>query len=104
VRRFYERVFDDPHLAPFFRGHGADSRERLVRQTAEYFAVRTGGPERYTGRDMARAHRGLALGEAEWRATGRQLAAALMEANVAEAERAELLGLIEREKNLILER
>ncbi len=63
-----------------------------------------GGPERYTGRDMARAHRGLGLGEAEWRATGRHLAAAATEANVAAAERAELLALIEREKNLILER
>lgn len=104
VAAFYRRAFADPSLAVFFRGHSVDSRARIVRQTVEYFCAIAGGPERYTGRDMKTAHAGLGAGETEWRNTGAHLKAALAEAGAERREADELLALVARDKDRILER
>lgn len=58
VDAFYERVFADPELAPFFRS--AD-RARLVRMQQLFFTVALGGPDEYTGRPVATAHEGRGI-------------------------------------------
>ena len=56
VDDFYERVLADPLLAGYFAG--IDMKRLRAHQT-DMLITATGGPTRYTGRDMAAAHLGL---------------------------------------------
>ena len=54
----------------------------------------TGGPETYTGRDMATSHKHMAITEAEWNAMAGDLQKTLKDFDVPAPEQAELLTLL----------
>jgi hemoglobin len=58
VDDFYERVTADPALKSYFEGI---DMARLRSHQAQLLIQVTGGPERYEGRDLATAHRGLGI-------------------------------------------
>lgn len=58
VDAFYQRVFADPLLAPFFEGIEAD---RLRRMQREFFAAALGGPIGYSGRPLRAIHAPLGI-------------------------------------------
>ena len=61
VNAFYERVVADPDLAPYFEGVDMIS---LRRHQTDMLVTATGGPQQYTGQDMAEAHSGLDITDA----------------------------------------
>ena len=61
VDDFYARVLADPQLAPFFTGTDLG---RLKAHQRSFIAAALGGPEIFSGRDMASAHAGLAVTDA----------------------------------------
>ena len=63
VDDFYTRLLADPRLAPFFTG--IELRHLKAHQRA-FIAAAVGGPEIYRGRDMAAAHAGLAITDADF--------------------------------------
>ena len=63
VDDFYVRVLADPALAPVFAG--ADMNRLKAHQRA-FIAAAIGGPQLYTGRDMATAHAGLGITDAQF--------------------------------------
>jgi hemoglobin len=71
VDDFYARVLADPSLAPFFSGTDLD---RLKAHQRSFIAAAIGGPEIFTGRDMATAHAGLAISDADFDAVVAHLA------------------------------
>jgi hemoglobin len=63
VDDFYARVLADPQLAPFF----ADvNLQHLKAHQRAFIAAAIGGSEIYEGRDMAAAHAGLAITDADF--------------------------------------
>lgn len=60
VDEFYRRVTADPDLAGYFVNTDMTT---LRRHQADMLVTATGGPQRYTGRDMATAHAGLGITE-----------------------------------------
>ena len=56
VDEFYDRVHADPLLAPYFAGVDMPT---LRRHQVDMLSAATGGPQKYSGRDMAKAHAGL---------------------------------------------
>jgi hemoglobin len=58
VDKFYDRVLDDPELAPFFSK--TNVRKLRVMQR-EFFSVALGGPVTYFGKPLAYAHRGRGI-------------------------------------------
>ena len=56
VDEFYDRVHADPSLAPYFAGVYMPT---LRRHQVDMLSAATGGPQKYSGRDMAKAHAGL---------------------------------------------
>lgn len=58
VDRFYERVTGDPSLAPYFTGI---DMPRLKSHQRSFIGAALGGPETYSGHDMAAAHAGLGI-------------------------------------------
>lgn len=63
VDRFYERVTSDPSLARYFEG--VDMAGLKGHQRA-FIGAALGGPETYSGRDMAAAHAGLDITAADF--------------------------------------
>lgn len=63
VEDFYTRLLADPQLAPFFEDvdlAGLKSHQR------SFIAAALGGAEIYAGRDMAAAHAGLDISDADF--------------------------------------
>ncbi len=63
VDDFYARVLADPRLAPFFSG---TDMNRLKAHQRSFIAAAIGGPEVFSGRDMASAHAGLGIADADF--------------------------------------
>jgi len=74
VEGFYERLLADPVLSGFFPG-GVAPRHRAYLITILGEAL--GGPERYRGPDLAKAHGGLGITDADFDRTAGHLAATL---------------------------
>jgi hemoglobin len=76
VDRFYRRVLDDSDLAPVFDGTDLD---RLKAHQAALLVKVLGGPDRYSGRSLAAAHRGLGITDDQYERVGGHLTAVLEE-------------------------
>jgi hemoglobin len=74
VDDFYARVLADQRLAPFF---ARTDLERLKAHQRAFIAAAIGGPEIFAGRDMAVAHAGLGIGDADFDAVVTHLAGTL---------------------------
>jgi hemoglobin len=74
VDDFYARVLADPQLAPFFTGTDLN---RLKAHQRAFIAAAIGGPEIFQGRDMASAHGGLGISDADFNAVVEHLVGTL---------------------------
>ena len=63
VDDFYARVLADRRLAAFFTGTDV---QRLKAHQRAFIAAAIGGPDVFTGRDMASAHAGLVIGDGDF--------------------------------------
>lgn len=62
VGDFYQRVFADPDLRPFFDNAHPD---RLERMQFEFFSAALGGPIEFSGTSLRDAHAGRNIGTAQ---------------------------------------
>ena len=67
---------------------------RLKAMLVDQICSATGGPCQYSGRDMKTAHKHMGVTDGEFSALVEDLVAALDKANVPQAEKTELLGLL----------
>ena len=58
IDRFYAKVLADPELSPVFAGAAMDHVRRMQR---EFVATALGGPTRYGGQSLRRAHDGKGI-------------------------------------------
>lgn len=68
--------------------------DRVEQLVVEFLSSVTGGPIKYTGRDMKNAHQGMKITQAEFDAAAGHLVTALKKYNVPQAEIDELVGLV----------
>lgn len=81
VELFYVRVLADPLLAPFFRGV---EMARLKAHQFAFLSQALGGPQRYSGASMSRAHSRLSIEARHFDAVAAHLAETLRELGVSE--------------------
>jgi hemoglobin len=79
VDHFYDRVFADAELAPFF---AATDRSTQREHQYEFLAAALGGPHAYRGRSLRAAHRGRGITAAHFARVAGHLQAALLAAGV----------------------
>jgi len=91
VKDLLSGVASDPRLAPRFSKMDAAKCERLL---TDFLCEGTGGPCKYTGRDMKTAHKGAKVTEIEWQAFAENLGKTFDRFNVPAQERQELLQMI----------
>ncbi|MFO0847885.1 MAG: group 1 truncated hemoglobin [Gemmataceae bacterium] len=68
--------------------------ERVTQLVVEQVSSVTGGPLKYTGRDMKNSHAGMKITEDEFNAAAGHLVAALKKFNVPQADIDELVGIV----------
>lgn len=104
VKRFVQKGASNPKVNFTREGHPnrwtpTEKNVRLLEQRlVEFISEASGGPLKYTGRDMATVHRDMRITSAEFDALANDLAATLDEFKVPEKEKNELLTAVARTK------
>ena len=100
VKDFRDRCGGDPRInAKFARTDMARLTSMLIDQVSEA----SGGPAKYTGRDMKTAHTDMSVTTGEFNALVEDLVATLNKFGVGKAEQDELLGILGPLKSDIVE-
>lgn len=94
-----ERI-DERHRKHFKEGDVALLKQKLIDQVGEA----TGGPHKYTGKDMKSAHLGLGLTNMDFDALLDDLTRALNQNSVAPANRDELLRMLQTMRKDVVEK
>ncbi|MDQ0315884.1 group I truncated hemoglobin [Amorphus orientalis] len=95
---------DNPLIAHRFQPY-ADRPERveeIKQHTCDFFAAGSGGPDTYTGRSMAEAHRGMAIEAAEYDAAADDILGTMKTLNHDAEIRAEVGRILESLKTEII--
>lgn len=101
VDQFVANVAADERINKFFAATDlGELKKHLVNQIGQA----SGGPQKYTGRDMKTAHAGMGVGEADFNALVEDLVKALDQFRVPEKEKGELLALLDPMKGDIVEK
>ncbi len=82
----------------------AKGLEHLEKTLVELISVTTGGPLKYTGKDMKSVHKGMAITDAEFDALGGVLVTVLKKYKVPQAEIDELVKIVESTRADIVEK
>jgi len=106
VDEFVGRVAADPRINAFFAATAADAKRlatfksKLVDQICEA----SGGPCKYTGKDMKTAHMGMGISGGDFNALVEDLVGALDKFKVPQHEKDQLLGALAPMKTDIVEK
>ena len=91
---FLGRLATDKKIGKFFVGFSDDSLKKIRQHIVDFLCVATGGPCKYTGRDMKLVHTGLEITKEEWDISVKHLIATLDKFKVPEKEKKEVLAAI----------
>jgi hemoglobin len=91
---FLGRLATDPQLGRFFVGLNDQSKTQVREHVIDFLCAATGGPCKYTGRDMKTAHTGLNITQADWDTNVKYLVATLDKFKVPEKEKGEVLNAV----------
>jgi hemoglobin len=100
---FVPRLVSDPALAKYFV-HSKDTLMHIRQLAVDMICAATGGPCVYIGRDMKTAHAGLGISAAEWDKAVGHFNATLDHLKVAAKERQELLDIVGKLRNDIVDK
>jgi hemoglobin len=106
VDEFVGRVAADTRINGFFAKTAADP-QRLAsfkKKLVDQICQASGGPCKYTGKDMKTAHQGMGISGDDFNALVEDLVGALNKFNVGEKEKNELLGALGPMKSDIVEK
>ena len=93
VGAFYNAVFSDPELQPFFLDV---PKEKLKRMQREFFTAALDGPIPYSGRPLSHAHHGKGIKPAHMQRFVNHLFATLENVGLSEGDRNEIISRINR--------
>ena len=91
VGAFYNKVFADPELHPFFHDVPV---EKLKRMQRDLFSSALGGPVSYSGRPLAHAHHGLGIKPKHFQSFVGHLFSTLKTFDLTEEDRDEIISRI----------
>lgn len=100
VEKFVGIVVADERINGFFKNADAAN---LKKQLVDQICAASGGPCKYTGKDMKTAHAGMGVKEADFNALVEDLVKALDEFKVPPKEKEDLLGALATMKGDIVQ-
>lgn len=97
------RLQADPQLGRFWAHRGEDGVKREKQLLIDFLCASAGGPMYYRGRDMVLTHRGMRIGESDWKVFLGHAAATLAKFQVPKAEQQEVVALVQSLKKEVVE-
>jgi len=100
VDDFVTRALNDPKVNFTRKGTGAEWKptpenvERVKKTAVELVGMVTGGPQKYTGKNLKEAHKGMEITQAEFDAAAADLKASLDKFSVPAKEQDELMKIV----------
>lgn len=92
IRKIATTLFDTHAKNETISARYVDSdRNKVIQLVFEFLCSATGGPQKYTGRDMLTTHKGMNISEEEFMAVLEDLLEALQANGVGQREQEELL-------------
>jgi len=106
VDEFVSRVAADARINRFFAADVQDPArlKRFKGNLVDQICEASGGPCKYTGKDMKTAHQGMGISSADFTALVEDLSGAIDKFNVAKADKDQLLGVLGPMKPQIVEK
>src|SRR5215472_2631965 len=106
VDEFVGRVAADNRINGFFAKTAADPKQlaSFKKKLVDQICQASGGPYKYTGKDMKTAHEGMGISGADFNALVEDLVGALDKFKVGDKEKNELLGALGPMKGDIVEK
>ena len=92
----------DENLRRFFVECDEDSSKKVKGHVVDFLCAATGGPNNYTGREMATIHTGLSITEGDWQAFEKIAANTMDKFKVPQKEREEVFTAVSSLKNDIV--
>ncbi|HYK46962.1 MAG TPA: group 1 truncated hemoglobin [Parafilimonas sp.] len=99
VNDILDRNLNNPLIGRHFQN---TDMERLKQLVFDFFSMGTGGPHKYTGKDMRSAHAGLNISEQDFLIGNDDVLRALEENGIAEADRNEVIGILNSMKEDVI--
>lgn len=97
------RVRGDQRIAHYWQHRGDDRLRRSKQLLIDFLCSVSGGPVFYMGRDMLTTHKGMNISEPDWAAFMEHVDATLEVFKIPQAERDDLVALIEGTKANMVE-
>lgn len=94
IDSFLKNAAADPDIKKLFAKTTGPRLDHLKQVMIEQICEASGGPCKYSGKDMKAAHKGMGLTEAHWDAFVKDFTLALDENKVGEKEKSEVFALI----------
>jgi hemoglobin len=94
-----DKNYNNPHIGHHFQKVDMKKLKQLV---FEFLSMGTGGPHQYTGRDMRSSHTSLNISEDDFQQGNADILLALEENGVGEAERNEVIAILNSMKQDII--
>jgi hemoglobin len=106
VDEFVSRVAADGRINRFFAATASDQHRLSMfkRKLVDQICEASGGPCKYTGKDMKTAHQGMGISSADFNALVEDLAKTLVKFKVGKTEQDQLLGALAPMKPMIVEK
>jgi hemoglobin len=106
VDEFVARVAADKRINGFFKDTAADPKRlaKFKNNLVNQICQASGGPCKYTGKDMKTAHKGMGITDADFNALVEDLSGALDKFKVGAKEKGDLLGALGPLKKDIVEK
>jgi hemoglobin len=103
VNDLLPRVRADQRIAHFWHHRGDDRLLRSKQLLIDFLCSGAGGAVFYTGRDMVTTHKGMSISNPDWSAFMEHVDITLEAFGIPEAERDELVALIQQTKDDMVE-
>lgn len=99
VNDILDKNYNNPDIGHYFRNVDMKKLKNLV---FEFFSMGTGGPHKYTGRDMHTSHTDLKINEEDFQKGNIDVLLALEENGVGEEERQEVIAILDSLKHEVI--
>ena len=103
VNDLLPRLRADTQLGRFWQHRAEDGLKRSKQLLIDFMCSSAGGPVYYIGRDMKTSHQGMRISEADWSVFLGHLHATVEVFKVPQAERDELVALVQSTKKDMVE-
>lgn len=100
VRQFYKDLTSSPNLRPYFEHINMES---LIDHQTKFISHALGGPAEYTGRTLAKSHKGLSITNAHFDEVADILQDVLEDAGVEAEDVTAIMGVISSTRSAIVE-